>query len=172
MSNNTLMSEIKTYAANEGSANVQALDLLHRSLLQMQSNNPNFLVALMETNLKTRFKALAECTLNITLKQDAETGAWKVKRPKVIKAKPSPNLEFIDAIDQIAEYVRAGDSIMSKVVDAMLPAKAVKDWNYFEAIEKAGKKLEKIEDATDLQLKAAAKIEAIIAECKAAELAV
>ena len=145
---NSLIKRIENYATNEGSSNVTALVLTVESIEHiLKSGNSNPIVALMATNLKTRFKAIIEAAVNVTVSVDPNDGKVKVKRPKTLVAKIFD--EDVSVLHLLQELVLEGTSIQSIKVDEFLPQKVTTEKTAEELLAALIKKLDKRENPAD-----------------------
>ena len=148
---NSLIKRIEAYASNEAGANVSALVLVTESIEQlMKSGNSNPVVALMGTNLKTRFKAVIEATVNVTVSVDPNDGKIKVKRPKAIHAKAFDTENTV--LECLQQLVLEGTSIQSIKIDELLPVKVTVEKSADELLNALLKKLYKRENSADNDL--------------------
>ena len=145
---NSLIKRIEAYASNEAGANVSALVLVTESIEQlMKSGNSNPVVALMATNLKTRFKAVIEAAVNVTVSVDPIEGKIKVKRPKAIHAKAFD--EYSTVLECLQQLVLEGTSIQSIKIDELLPVKVTVEKSAEELLAALLKKLDKRDNDAD-----------------------
>ena len=146
---NSLIKRIENYASNEASSNVTALVLVTESIEQLlKSGNSNPVVALMATNLKTRFKAVIEAAVNVTVSTDPIEGKVKVKRPKTLVAKLSIDAETT-VLEWLQQYTNEGVSIQSVLIDELLPQKVTVEKSAEELLAALLKKLDKRENDSD-----------------------